>query len=66
MKRIMVVSVLGVCALAAFLVSKRASLPAAADQSDDLRRWEDDGGHLPEVDRDVGRHAVVTVAIHST
>ncbi len=55
MMRGIVVGLLGLCAVAAFLLSKRASAPAVK-LNEDLRRWEDDGGHQP----------AVTVDIHST
>ena len=65
MMRGIVVGLVGLCAVCVFLLSKRASTPAA-QQSADLRRWEDDGGHLPEADHNDVRQPLVTVEIHST
>ena len=65
MMRGIVVGVVALCVLSAYLRSKRASR-RVAQQNADLRRWEDDGGHLPEVDHHDAPRPAVTVDSHST
>ena len=61
-----VVAIVGLLAITAGLLLKQAA-GRAAPKTRDIQRWEDDGGHLPEVDHPAAdtRHAVVSVDVQS-
>ncbi len=61
-----VVAIVGLLAITVGLLLKQPAR-RAAPKARDIQRWEDDGGHLPEVDYPAAdtRHAVVSVDVQS-